>query len=148
MAVAKGVGTVQFLAVALLVIGTWFLVNGVVPFVEQTVSALGDGGQFDPAPWILLNLVFSFEAFFTGSLVIIAARASAIKDEEREAAEAKHREEIAIEHSRMLSAVADLLDANTAGGLRAVLDRIDELETQLIHNGHRAEPPREPPSTG
>jgi uncharacterized membrane protein len=107
MAVAKGVGTVPFLAVALTVIGLWFAVNGVVPFAEHTVTALTHGGQFDPSPWILLNLLFSFEAFFTGSLVIISARASAIKDQEREVADAKHREELASEQTK-------LLEANTA----------------------------------
>ena len=95
MAVAKATGTVQFLAVGLLIIAGWFAINGVVAFIEHTGKALATGKEFDPAPWILLNLIFSFEAFFTGSLVIIAARGSAIREEEREVAEANHREELA-----------------------------------------------------
>jgi uncharacterized membrane protein len=102
MAVAKATGTVQFLGVGLLIIAGWFAINGVVGFIEHTVKALANGKQFDPAPWILLNLIFSFEAFFTGSLVIIAARGSAIREEEREVAEATHREELARDQYALL----------------------------------------------
>jgi uncharacterized membrane protein len=102
MGVAQATGTVQFLAIGLVVIAGWFAINGVVPFAEHTIHALEHGGEFDPAPWILLNLIFSFEAFFTGSLVIIAARASALREEEREQAEATHREELAQRQTELL----------------------------------------------
>jgi uncharacterized membrane protein len=89
MAVAQATGTVQFLAIGLIVIGVWFGVNGVVTCARHALYALFHGKKFDPAPWILLSLVFSFEAFFTGSLVIIATRASAVCDSAREEADAK-----------------------------------------------------------
>lgn len=110
MGVAQATGTVQFLAAGLIIIAAWFGINGVVPFAEHTIHALAHGGKFDPAPWILLNLIFSFEAFFTGSLVIIAARASAIKDAAREEADAKHREELAQTQLDLLKQNTDLTE--------------------------------------
>jgi len=110
MGVAQATGTVQFLAAGLIIIAAWFAINGIVAFAEHTVHQLAHGGQFDPAPWILLNLIFSFEAFFTGSLVIIAARASAIKDEAREEADAKHREALAQSQLELLKQNVDLTE--------------------------------------
>jgi uncharacterized membrane protein len=45
-------------------------------------------------PWILLNLIFSGVAFYTGALVIIAQKAQSKKDKAREEADAQHREEL------------------------------------------------------
>lgn len=129
MGVAQATGTVQFLGIGLVVIGIWFAINGVVPFARHAVHALFHGGQFDPAPWILLNLIFSFEAFFTGSLVIIAARASALRDAAREEADAKHREELAQNQIQ-------LLEKNT--DLTVQIHMLTEKLSQLTEEVHRA----------
>jgi hypothetical protein len=47
-----------------------------------------------------------------------------------------------------LAIVNDRLDLETPGGIRVIRDRIDEFETQVLHNGHRAEPPHEPQVSG
>ena len=104
--VAEGIGTVAFLAGALMTIVVWVLVNGGVAYFSGAVHALEHGHAFDPAPWILLNLCFSFEAFFTGSLVVIAAKAQAKRDRAREEADARHREDL---HAQLVA----LIDANT-----------------------------------
>jgi len=127
MAVAKATGTVQFLAIGLLIIAGWFAINGVVAFIEHTAKALANGSQFDPAPWILLNLIFSFEAFFTGSLVIIAARGSAIREEEREVAEATHREELAQNQYVLLQKNTALTEQ-----IHALTQQMDKL-TREVH---------------
>jgi uncharacterized membrane protein len=106
--VAEGIGTVAFLVIALVIIILWILINGGYAYFSHAIVSIQHGKPFDPAPWILLNLVFSFEAFFTGSLVVIAAKAQAKRDLDREAADAKHREELAAEHSELIKANTEL----------------------------------------
>lgn len=106
--IAAGVGTVRFLVIALGLIVTWIIVNGGYAYFSGALHSLEHGHAFDPAPWILLNLIFSFEAFFTGSLVIIAQGAQMDVDRKREAADAKHREEIAQAQSAALAQNTEL----------------------------------------
>ena len=73
--VASGMGTVQFVVVGSLIILGWVFINGAVKYLEATGKAITKGGEFDPEPWILLNLIFSGVAFSTGALVIIAQKA-------------------------------------------------------------------------
>src|ERR1700693_4318223 len=54
--VASAMGTVQFVLVGSLIILAWVLINGAVKYLESTGKAIGQGGEFDPEPWILLNL--------------------------------------------------------------------------------------------
>lgn len=129
MAVAQATGTVQFLAIGLLVIAVWFAANGVVPFARHAIHAILHGGQFDPEPWILLNLIFSFEAFFTGSLVIIAARASSLRDAAREEADAEHREELAQNQMKLLKENTDLTVQ-----IHTLTEQLNKLTTEV----HRA----------
>jgi len=105
-AVASGMGTVGFLLVSSAVIIAWVLSNHVVHFLEESWKGLLNGHGFDPAPFILLNLVFSAVAFYTGALVIIAQKAQTRTDRANEEAAAKHRDELA-------EAQADLLRRNT-----------------------------------
>jgi len=48
--------TVQFVLVGSLIILAWVFINGAVKYLESTGKALARGGEFDPEPWILLNL--------------------------------------------------------------------------------------------
>ena len=65
-AVASGMGTVAFLVISSVIILGWVLVNGAMPYLEHTVSNIAHGREFDAEPWILLNLIFSGVAFYTG----------------------------------------------------------------------------------
>jgi uncharacterized membrane protein len=94
-AVASGMGTVGFLLVSSAVIVAWVLANHVVHFLSNSWTGLLNGKGFDPAPFILLNLVFSAVAFYTGALVIIAQKAQTRTDKANEEAAAKHRDELA-----------------------------------------------------
>ncbi|MGD0197706.1 MAG: DUF1003 domain-containing protein [Solirubrobacteraceae bacterium] len=100
--VASGMGTVGFILISSGIIVIWIAINGVVPFVEHTVKAIIHGGQFDPEPWILLNLIFSAVAFYTGALVIIAQKAQTRTDKANEEAAAKHRDELSALHTELL----------------------------------------------
>jgi uncharacterized membrane protein len=64
-------------------------------FLSNSWTGLLNGNGFDPAPFILLNLVFSAVAFYTGALVIIAQKAQTRTDKANEEAAAAHREELA-----------------------------------------------------
>jgi uncharacterized membrane protein len=94
-AVASGMGTVGFLLVSSAVIIAWVLANHVIHFLSNSWTGLLNGKGFDPAPFILLNLVFSAVAFYTGALVIIAQKAQTRTDKANEEAAAKHRDELA-----------------------------------------------------
>jgi uncharacterized membrane protein len=104
--VASGMGTVGFLLISSAVIVAWVLTNHVVHFLSNSWTGLLNGKGFDPAPFILLNLVFSAVAFYTGALVIIAQKAQTRTDKANEEASARHRDELA-------KFQTDLLQKNT-----------------------------------
>jgi uncharacterized membrane protein len=105
-AVASGMGTVGFVVVSSLIILGWVISNHVVHFLSKSWTGLLHGNGFDPAPFILLNLVFSAVAFYTGALVIIAQKAQTRTDQANEKAAATHRDELS-------QAQTELLQQNT-----------------------------------
>jgi len=109
-AVASGMGSVAFLVISSAVILAWMFLNHVVTFVGNSWTGLLDGKGFDPAPFILLNLVFSAVAFYTGALVIIAQKAQTRTDRANEEASAKHRDELAKFQSDLLQKNTDLTE--------------------------------------
>jgi len=108
--VASGMGTVQFVLIGSLIILAWVFINGAVKYLESTGKALSKGGEFDPEPWILLNLIFSGVAFYTGALVIIAQKAQTRTDKANEEAAAKHRDELAKFRTDLLTKNTDLTE--------------------------------------
>jgi uncharacterized membrane protein len=109
-AVASGMGTVGFLLVSSAVIIGWVFANHVVHFLSNSWTGLLNGNGFDPAPFILLNLVFSAVAFYTGALVIIAQKAQTRTDKANEEAAARHRDELAQFQSDLLKKNTDLTE--------------------------------------
>jgi uncharacterized membrane protein len=109
-AVASGMGTVGFLLVSSTIILGWVFANHVVHFLEASWKGLLNGSGFDPAPFILLNLVFSAVAFYTGALVIIAQKAQTRTDKANEEAAAIHRDELAKTQSDLLARNTDLTE--------------------------------------
>jgi uncharacterized membrane protein len=126
-AVASGMGTVGFLVVSSALILGWVFANHVVHFLEASYKGLLNGSGFDPAPFILLNLVFSAVAFYTGALVIIAQKAQTRTDKANEQAAAIHRDELA-------KVQADLLQRNTdlTEQIHTVTKQLDVL-TRDVH---------------
>jgi uncharacterized membrane protein len=108
--VASAMGTVQFVIIGSLIILSWILANGALHYASTTFKALEHGGQFDPEPWILLNLIFSGVAFYTGALVIIAQKAQTRTDKANEEAAAKHRDELAQLQTDLLTKNTDLTE--------------------------------------
>jgi uncharacterized membrane protein len=128
-AVASGMGTVGFLIVSSGIILAWVLSNHVVHFLSNSWTGLLNGKGFDPAPFILLNLVFSAVAFYTGALVIIAQKAQTRTDKANEEASARHRDEL----SQIQTA---LLERNTE--LTEQIHTVSQKLTTLTEEVHEA----------
>ncbi len=109
-AVASGMGTVAFLLVSSTVILAWVLTNHLTTFLSESWTGLLNGKGFDPAPFILLNLVFSAVAFYTGALVIIAQKAQTRTDKANEEASARHRDELGQYQTDLLKKNTDLTE--------------------------------------
>jgi uncharacterized membrane protein len=112
------------------------LANHVVHLLSSSWTGLLNGKGFDPAPFILLNLVFSAVAFYTGALVIIAQKAQTRTDKANEEAAAKHRDELSKYQS-------DLLTKNT--DLTQQIHTLSERLTVLTEEVHRATCKRDSP---
>ncbi len=108
--VADAMGSVQFVIASTVVIVSWLLVNDVVRFLHNSWVGLLHGRGFDPAPFILLNLVFSAVAYYSASMVMIAQKAQAKRDLDREAADAHHREELAQNQMLLLARNTELTE--------------------------------------
>jgi uncharacterized membrane protein len=134
-AVASGMGTVPFLLVSSAIILTWFLANHVTDFISNSWKGLLNGSGFDPAPFILLNLIFSAVAFYTGALVIIAQKAQTRTDKANEEAAAKHREELAQFELELLKKNTDLTEQ-----IHAMAEQLNTL-TEEVHKAICVPPP-------
>jgi uncharacterized membrane protein len=126
-AVASGMGTVAFLIVSSAIIIAWVLANHVITFLSNSWTGLLNGKGFDPAPFILLNLVFSAVAFYTGALVIIAQKAQTRTDKANEVAAAKHREELGQYQTDLLQKNTDLTEQ-----IHALSETLNTL-TEQVH---------------
>ena len=127
-AVASGMGTVGFLLVSSGVILAWVLANHVVHFLSHSWHGLINGSGFDPAPFILLNLVFSAVAFYTGALVIIAQKAQTRTDKANEEAAAKHREELNNAQLQLLQKNTDLTEQ-----IHTLTEKLNKLTEEVHH---------------
>jgi len=125
-AVASGMGTVGFLVVSTTVILAWALTNHVVHFLTRSWDGLLNGTGFDPAPFILLNLVFSAVAFYTGALVIIAQKAQTRTDKANEEAAARHRDELGSFQTELLQRNTDLTEQ-----IHTLAEQLNHLTAQV-----------------
>jgi uncharacterized membrane protein len=126
-AVASGMGTVSFLIVSSTIILGWVLSNNGIRFLARSWTGLLNGKGFDPAPFILLNLVFSAVAFYTGALVIIAQKAQTRTDRANEEAAAQHREELGQFQTELLQKNTDLTEQ-----IHALAEQLSTL-TREVH---------------
>ena len=78
--VAGSVGSWPFIITQSLLLGAWIVANAFL--IRDWVG----GRPFDPYPFILLNLVLSFQAAYTGPVVMMSQNRQAAKDRD----EAEH----------------------------------------------------------
>jgi uncharacterized membrane protein len=88
---ARFFGTPQFIISQTVLVVAWITLNAVV------VSL-----RWDPYPFILLNLAFSTQAAYAAPLILLAATRQADRDKLTTMADAKHRQDIADLHERLL----------------------------------------------
>ncbi len=88
---ARFFGTPQFIISQTVLVVAWITLNAVV------VSL-----RWDPYPFILLNLAFSTQAAYAAPLILLAATRQADRDKLTTMADAKHRQDIADLHARLL----------------------------------------------
>lgn len=92
--VAASVGSWPFILIQSSVLAIWVLANGLL--IRDWLG----GRPFDPYPFILLNLVLSFQAAYTGPIVLMSQNRQTAKDRD----EAEHdydvdRESLQLLHS-------------------------------------------------
>ena len=100
--ISRALGTPQFVIIGATAVTLWIVLNGLA-----IVS-------FDPRPFILLNLIFSAQAFFAASFILIAAIRQSARDHAADQAAAVHREELAQQQIKGQKETQRLLEANTA----------------------------------
>ncbi|HEY6627845.1 MAG TPA: DUF1003 domain-containing protein [Acidimicrobiia bacterium] len=120
---ARFFGTPRFLIGQTVVVVLWISIN----VVAVTY-------QWDPYPFILLNLVFSLQAAYAAPLILLAQTRQADRDKVMSAADANHREalaaanverqDIALNQSTKMQ---ELLEANTS-----LTEQVERL-TREIH---------------
>jgi uncharacterized membrane protein len=101
-AISRGLGTPQFVIIGALVVTLWLVGNGLALVT------------FDRKPFILLNLIFSAQAFFAAGSILIAQIRQSARDHAVDEASTLHREELAQQQTQRQEQMQRLLEANTA----------------------------------
>jgi uncharacterized membrane protein len=111
---ARFFGTPQYIVGQTLVVAVWILIN-----------AIGFGLDWDPYPFILLNLAFSLQAAYAAPLILLAQTRQAERDKIADVATEKHRD---LEERRALQRVAMIKEETDE--LRALLESNTDLTRQ------------------
>ncbi|MGH2703546.1 MAG: DUF1003 domain-containing protein [Actinomycetota bacterium] len=106
-AVAARVGSWPFITTQTTLLGMWIAYNGYVAI------SLARGHPFDPYPFILLNLALSFQAAYTGPIVMMSQNRQAAKD--RDMAEHDFAVQLLVWQNQQLVAVLEALDRGPVG---------------------------------
>jgi uncharacterized membrane protein len=85
---------------------TYIIVQSIVVVFWVLVNALGFIFQWDPYPFVFLNLAFSLQAAYAAPLILLAQTRQAEREKHAEEAAAIHREEVA-------KTQLDLIQGNT-----------------------------------
>jgi uncharacterized membrane protein len=94
-AVARRLGSAKFILWSTAMIVTWITLNVVFRL-------------WDRYPFILLNLVFSAQAFYAAPLILLAQTRQSERDKASAEADARHREEVAAMQQALLQENTDL----------------------------------------
>lgn len=87
---ARFFGTPFFLIIQTVIVGLWIVFNAVVHFIPALHNL-----EFDPYPFILLNLAFSTQAAYAAPLILLAQTRQSDRDKALAEADAQHREDLA-----------------------------------------------------
>jgi uncharacterized membrane protein len=88
---ARFFGTPKFIIIQTAIVMLWIMLN-IVGIVHH----------WDPYPFILLNLMFSTQAAYAAPLILLAQTRQADRDKATADSDAKHREELALQQTKMI----------------------------------------------
>ncbi|MGB9111631.1 MAG: DUF1003 domain-containing protein [Acidimicrobiales bacterium] len=123
--VARSLGTPQFLIGQTLALIVWILLNGVI---------LHGHAVWDVYPFILLNLMLSFQAAYAAPLILVASNRQGERDALRANADAEHREDVADRAHALLDQIVELVHQNT--DITKKIHTLSELMTKLTGEVH------------
>lgn len=86
------IGTWRFIIVQGIILALWIMLNSVAWFYH-----------WDPAPFILLNLCLSFQAAFTGPIVLLSQNRQASRDRKRDDLEAQEVQALFESHELLMT---------------------------------------------
>lgn len=119
--ISRIVGSWPFIIIQSILLVVWVAVNVFVGFEYATNASYFNA--WDPYPFILLNLVLSFQAAYTGPIVLMSQNRQAGKDridaEQNYATTRRAEEELHVimehlaHHDEMLFTIIDALKANS-----------------------------------
>ncbi len=126
-------------------VGSWWFLGGQAFFLFLWLlyNTFQFTHHFDPPPYILLNLLLSFQAAFTGPVLLIAANVGAVRDHQqsdRIEHLAKQSEALSEQNEQLaqrLLSMEQLLDEHVAASLKAHGEEIHDLSV-LLREVHAA----------
>jgi uncharacterized membrane protein len=125
--IASGIGSWTFLIVQSFLVLCWVLGNIILTIIQK------ENNHWDPFPFILLNLLFSVQAAYTGPVLLLAGNRQAQKDRltlEHAAYEADKADEQNVE-------ILKAIEHNTEVTL-TILRHVESLVTEHIEEGRQA----------
>ena len=108
-------GSWRFIGIQTVIVIAWIVGNVILLF------------DFDPYPFILLNLAFSTQAAYAAPLILLAGNRQALRDRmtlEHTAAEADKEDR---QNQELLQGTKALAESN-----REILERVEALETRIL----------------
>lgn len=107
-AVTDFLGSWKFIALQSIVVAIWIVGNVYLIF------------NFDPFPFILLNLAFSTQAAYAAPLILLAGNRAA------------RRDRLTLEHAAELAGVEEEQNEQLLRGNREILERVERLEQRIL----------------
>ena len=104
------IGSWKFLAIQTVIVAAWITGNVMLLF------------NFDPFPFILLNLAFSTQAAYAAPLILLAGNRHALRDR------------MTLEHAADETDLEEQQNRQLLEGNRQILERIDRLERRILES--------------
>ena len=101
-------GSWRFIAVQTVIVLIWIVGNIVILF------------DFDPFPFILLNLAFSTQAAYAAPLILLAGNRQALRDR------------LTLEHAASEADIEEKQNVELLKGNREILERVEALEQRIL----------------
>jgi uncharacterized membrane protein len=117
-------GTPRFLIGQTTLLIVWILLNGLI---------LHGSAVWDVYPFILLNLMLSFQAAYAAPLILVASNRQGERDALRADADAQHRDAVANKAHALLEQLVQVLDQNTdiTTQIHTVSMQLSQLTTEV-----------------